>query len=116
MEFVMFMYADEPSLPGSHLVGALVIALCWLVEAHTKTAVHRVKVSKGSSPIVVASPCPVVAGVEVAVLESSRLPVRTKSGVRAMGMTSVHEQGRGGGEAIAGDHFAAETRLESNSA
>ena len=84
--------------------------------AQTKAVVHRVKVSKGSSPIAVGkpNPCPVVVGVEVAVIESSQLPVRMKSGVRAKGMTWVHEQGRGG--VTAGGHFATETHLEPNSA
>ena len=80
--------------------------------------VLRVKVSKSSSPIAGGepSPCPVVAHVEAAVIESSQLPVRTKSGARATGMTLVHVQGRGVHKATADDHFAAETHLEPNSA
>lgn len=115
----VFMYADEPSWPGSRLVRVLVQALCWLVEAHTTTAVHQARVPKSSSPPIAVgqpNPCPVVAGVEVAAIESSQHPVRTKAGVQATGMTSVRGQGRGGSGVIAGDHFAAEIHLKSNSA
>lgn len=112
------MYADGPLRPGSHSVATLVQALRWPVEAHTKTVVHRAKVSRCSPPISAGQshPCPVVVGVEVAVIGSSRPPARTKSGVRAMGMTSACGRGQGVSEATAGGHFAGESHLEPNSA
>jgi len=80
--------------------------------------VHRGKVSKYQSQIAVEEPdpCPVVVRVEVVAIESSRLPVRAKWGVRVMGMMLVHGQGQGEHEVIAGDRFAAGARLASDSA
>lgn len=113
----VIMYADEPSLPDSRSAGSLVQVPRWFAEVHTKTVVHRVTASKNQSPIAVGrpSPCPAVAGVEVAAIESSQLPVRAKSGVRATGMTLVHGQGQGGNEVTAGGHFATEVQLELDS-
>jgi len=83
------------------------------VEAHTKTVVYQVKVSRGSSTIAVAQPssCPAIAGDEVAAIESSQLPVRAKSGVRATGMTSAHGHSQAASGVTADDHFAAEIHL-----
>lgn len=77
----------------------------------------QAKVSKSLLPIAVGkpTPCPEVAGVEAAVIGSSRLHVIAKADGQGMGTTLVHVQGQGGSEATAADRYACEAHSESNS-